>query len=193
MCDGGVRICMRSADGQLQRVTPVPDGHGERSVGVTHRLRHAGGARAEHEQRVRFRAGRLERTRSRGVIGSSRCSIGISSASTGWSPTAWVGLVSASACSTSPRFQAGLSSTAAAPSRQIARSATTNSGRFDDISATRSPARTPRCSSVVAIPLASASSCDRVYCALVEGERARLTHATSPRTGARSFRVAGWY
>lgn len=70
-------------------------------------------------------------------IGSSRCRIGITSASTGWSPTANAGLVSVSAWRTSRCFQAGLSNTAAAPSRQRARNATTNSGRFDDITATR--------------------------------------------------------
>ena len=51
------------------------------------------------------------------------------------------GLVTASAWSTSSRFQAGLSSTTAAPSRQIACTAATNSGRLPAISATRSPAR----------------------------------------------------
>ena len=89
--------------------------------------------------------------------------MGINSASTGWSPTACEGLVSASACSTSARFHAGLIRTADAPSSQMARNAKTNSGRLDDMSATRSPARTPRCSRVVAMPLVRASSSDSVY------------------------------
>src|SRR5271166_4513351 len=95
-------------------------------------------------------------------IGSSRCSIGIRPSSTGWSPAAWAGLVSARAWSTSPRFQAGLSSTAVAPSRQIARSRATNSGRLDAITATRWPAVTPRLVSVVASPPANASSSSRL-------------------------------
>jgi hypothetical protein len=80
----------------------------------------------------------VAKIRSPGVIASSNDSIGIDSASTGWSPTACPGLVSVSACSTSVRFHAGLSNTADAPSRQMARSATTNSGRLDDMIATRS-------------------------------------------------------
>src|SRR5882757_2800196 len=101
--------------------------------------------------------------RSPGVIASSSDSIGINSASAGWSPTACDGVVSASAFSTSARFHAGLSKTADAPSRQMARKAITNSGRLDDISATRSPGLTPRCSRVVAMPLDRASSCGSVY------------------------------
>ena len=62
-----------------------------------------------------------------GVIGSSRCSIGISSASTGLSPTACWAPLTASALPTSAVFQAGLINTAAAPSCQIARTAKTNS------------------------------------------------------------------
>ena len=70
-----------------------------------------------------------------GMLGSSRCSIGISPASTGWSPTACAGCVIASACSASACFHAGLNSTTAAPSRQMACTATIHSGRFDAISA----------------------------------------------------------
>ena len=64
----------------------------------------------------------------------------------------------ASACSVSASFQAGLNKTTDAPSRQIARTATIHSGRLADISATRSPAPTPRAASVAASPAASASS-----------------------------------
>lgn len=45
---------------------------------------------------------------SAAASGSSRCSMGISAASTGWSPIASAGFVRASACSTSALFQAGL-------------------------------------------------------------------------------------
>ena len=100
---------------------------------------------------------------STGVTGSSRCSIGISAASTGLSPTACCAPLTASALLTSAVFQAGLINTAEAPSCQIARTAKTNSGRLDDISATRWPSRTPRCARVCASPAERASTCDRVY------------------------------
>jgi hypothetical protein len=95
------------------------------------------------------------------AMGSPRSTIRISSASTGWSPMACPGLVMARACSTSARFQAGLSSTTAAPRAQVARTATTNSGRFEHIRATRPPARTPCRDSRSASPTASASSWSR--------------------------------
>ena len=62
----------------------------------------------------------------------------------------------------------------------MARIATTNSGRLDDISATRSPARTPRCSSMVAMPLVSASSSGRRVLPVLEGEPAGA-HVTLTR------------
>ncbi len=163
MCDGGVTICMRSADVKPQGVAPVPHGRGERAVGVPDRLGHARRARTEHEQRVGIRRRRFERAPPGrdGVVqraasaSARRAPDGRRRRATARSPPAHARLRSAR--------HAGLSSTAAAPSRQMARSAITNSGRFDDISATRSPARTPRCSSVVAMPLASASSSAKVY------------------------------
>ena len=54
----------------------------------------------------------------------------------------------------------------------------TNSGRFDDISATRSP-RTPRCSSVSPCRWPGRRARERVF-ALVEGEGGRLAHVSSP-------------
>ena len=99
---------------------------------------------------------------SAAVTGSSRCSIGIRPASTGWSPTAWPGFASPRAWSTSSRFQAGLMSTAAAPSRQIASRAATNSGRLEAMTATRSPAPTPVLLRVAARPSANASSSGRL-------------------------------
>ena len=66
----------------------------------------------------------------------------------------------------------------------MARSATTNSGRFDDINATRSPARTPRCSSVVAIPLDWRVELGNAVFAFVEGEGGRPAHVSSPTLSA---------
>src|SRR5262245_42176449 len=79
---------------------------------------------------------------SRSVTPSSP-SRSASSATAGPSATAWRGSVSPSAWSTSATFHAGLSSTAAAPSLLTAWTTATNSTRFDVITATRSPARTP--------------------------------------------------
>ncbi|KDO98036.1 hypothetical protein MAV101_04390 [Mycobacterium avium subsp. hominissuis 101] len=93
-----------------------------------------------------------------GGTGSSRCSIGIRPASTGWSPTACPGSVNASACSTSSRFHAGLMSTAVAANRQMASSTARNSGRLEVITATRRPAVTPSLASAAAQPSANASS-----------------------------------
>ena len=62
------------------------------------------------------------------------------------------GEVIATACAASVCFHAGLNSTTAAPSRQIALTATTHSGRLELISATRSPGRTPRLDSSAASP-----------------------------------------
>ena len=133
---------MRSRSCQLQRLAPVPHRRIQRRMRVPDGLGQTGGAGTEHQHRVAVRR-REHGVGSAGAIGSSRCNIGIRPASTGWSPTAWLGSVSASACSTSSRFHAGLISTAAAPSRQIASRAATNSGRLDAITATRSPAPTP--------------------------------------------------
>jgi hypothetical protein len=63
------------------------------------------------------------------------------------------------------RFQAGLNRTTAAPSRQTARTATIHSGRFEAISAPRSPGCTPCLASVPARPPASAASRAALYSA----------------------------
>ena len=179
MCDGGVMICIRSADDRCSASRQCRTADRERPVGVTHCLGHARRSRAEHEQRIDCPGCGASNVRCPGVIGSSSDSIGINSASTGWSPTRATARSAPARCSTSVRFHAGLSSTTDAPNRQMAHSATTNSGRLDDISATRSPGRTPRCSSVVANPLASASSCESGVLPLLEGECDRLTHTLS--------------
>ena len=69
----------------------------------------------------------------------------------------------------------------------MARIATTNSGRFDDINATRSPARTPRRSSVAAMPLVSASSSDRVYCRSPKARTGGLSHVSALPAGHPSY------
>ena len=74
------------------------------------------------------------------------------------SAMAWRGAVRASAWSTSRAFQAGLSSTAAAPSLLTAWTAATNSTRLEVISATRSPGVTPRSARWWATALAARSS-----------------------------------
>ena len=154
-------ICMRSRTIRPSASRQCRDGGGERSVGVTDRLRHARRARAEHQHaQSDSGAGGFERP-ARPARSARR---GAASASTRRAPDGRrrraTGVVSASACSTSARFHAGLISTTPTPSRQMACSATTNSGRFDDISATRDrrPSRHAR-SSTAAMPLASASSC----------------------------------
>ena len=178
MCDGGVMICMRSADGQSQRVAPVPHRDGERGVRVADRLGHPGGARAEHEHRVGVRAAASTDARLPGAIGSSRCSIGINSASTGWSPTACDGLGQRQCMLDLGALPRRADQDRDAPSRQMARSATTNSGRLDDISATRSPARTPRCSSDGRHAAGQGVELGQRVLPLLEGERDR---AHSPR------------
>lgn len=162
MCDGGVMICMRSAavrpsaSRQCSMAAANPAWLWRTALGMpvvpelNTNSASASGATAGPG-------------RSPGVIGSSRCTIGRCSASSGWSPTAWFARVSSSAWAISVVFHAGLMRTAAAPRRQIARRAMTNSGRFDDIIATRSPGPTPRCANVAAMPPASASSSVRVY------------------------------
>ncbi len=57
----------------------------------------------------------------------------------GPSVTAWTGPVRSKAWAASTVFHAGLSSTEAAPALLIPWTATTNSGRFDVMRATRSP------------------------------------------------------
>ena len=82
MCDGGVTICMRSADVNPRASRQCRTAAANAAVGVPHRLGHAGRAGTEHEQRVRIRGGGFERRRP-GVTGSSSRSIGIKPASTG--------------------------------------------------------------------------------------------------------------
>ncbi len=66
MWDGGVITCMRSVVGQLQRLAPVAYRDGQRGVGVPDRLGQAGGPGAEHEHRIGFRRGRIDRADRRG-------------------------------------------------------------------------------------------------------------------------------
>ena len=93
---------------------------------------------------------RLWPAASRAAAGSSRSvtaptpSLSASSAAPDPSATPWRGSVSRRAWSTSTAFQAGLSSTAAAPSLLAPWTAATNSTRFEVMTATRSPGRTPR-------------------------------------------------
>ena len=163
MCDGGVMICRRSLDEsasaarQWAMATEKAPWVCLTAFGIP--------VVPELNTNTASEAGSTgSNSRQPGVTGSSRCSIGMDSARMGLSPTACVGRVSASACSTSARFHAVLTRTTAAPSAQMACTATTNSGRLDEPRATRPPARTPRCSSAVAMPLISASSSARVYC-----------------------------
>lgn len=163
MCDGGVRICIRSfgvspnAARQCATAAAKPPCVCRTALGMPVVPELKTNSASEPGAGV-------SNSRRPGVTGESRSSIGMASASTGLSPTACDGVVSAGAWSTSARFHDVLSSTTAAPRRQMACIATTNSGRLDDINATRSPVRTPRCSRMVAMPLVRASSSARVYC-----------------------------
>ncbi len=100
MCDGGVAIWIRSREVNPSASRQCTHRGAQRRVGVPNGLGQTGGARAERQHRIGIRRRRAE-GRLAGEIGSSRCSIGIRSASTEWSPTAWDGFVNASACSTS--------------------------------------------------------------------------------------------
>ena len=162
MCDGGVTICMRSA-------AVIPSASRQcRTAAAKDRWvwRTALGRPVVPELKTSTASAAGSGSAAPGsaeTIGSSRCSMGISPASTGLSPTAWSAPLTASALLTSAVFQAGLISTAEAPNCQMAWTAKTNSGRLDDMTATRWPARTPRRSRVRASPAERVSTCDRVY------------------------------
>ena len=178
MCEGGVMICMRSADERPSAARQCATA----AANAPRVCRTALGIPVVPELNTNSASasgGAEVNSRRPGVIGSSRCSMGIRSASTELSPTACDGRVNAKACSTSARFHDELTSTTAACKAQMACMATTNSGRLDDMSATRSPGRTPRCSSVVAMPLTNASNSARVYS---RSPNARMGPST---TGAR--------
>ena len=61
MCDGGVMICIRSVADSSSASRHCRTAAANAAVGVAHRLRHAGGAGTEHQQRVG--AGRRRRER----------------------------------------------------------------------------------------------------------------------------------
>ena len=157
MCDGGVATWNRSSGPSPRASTPVGGGGPDRGVRVAHRLGQPGGPRAEHEDRLVVGAdvqggrgapaGGPGRGRGhRGRRGRSPPSVpraATSTAAPGSSATARRAPVSSRACATSTAFHAGLSSTAAAPRRLMAFTATTNSTRLVSITATRSPRPTP--------------------------------------------------
>ena len=159
MCDGGVATWNRSSGPRPRAAHPVAGGDRERAVGVAHRLRHPGGAGAEHEDRLvvgavapavepargrtpsAARGGRVVEVES--PLGAERAGEHLDARPRRRSPCA--GSVSDRAWPTSAAFHAGLSSTAAAPSLLIACTTTMNSTRLVSITATRSPGP-PRCS-----------------------------------------------
>ena len=144
---------------QTQRRAPVHDPGTERSVGVAHGLRQAGGSRAEHEDGVRVRPVDVQAQSFADVVDdfgekagsskSTRCVASKCGASNSRAASSWitcVGAVRSSANATSDCFHAGLSVTSAHPSFRTAKRAIANSGRLDDMIATRVPVRTPRSS-----------------------------------------------
>ena len=153
MCEGGVATWKRSSGPRPSTVDPVVRGQAHGAVGVAHRLGQPGGPRAEDQDRLvvppRVRLGpraglgrgprpvrpRRRRDRSPGRRPSSPASRAAASPSA----TAWTGPVRSRAWPTSTAFQAGLSSTAAAPSLLRPWTATMNSARLAIIRATRSP------------------------------------------------------
>ena len=165
---------------QVQRVTPVPHRRGERSVGVTHRLGHARRARAEHEQRIGFGSKGIRTSACPGVIGlverQHRHQLGEHRmvADRVRRRGQRERVLDLGALPRRAQQDRRRTKPPDGPQRDDElRAGSTTSARRDR------PARTPRCSSVVAMPLARASSCGRRVFPLLEGERDRLTHTLS--------------
>ncbi len=94
MCDGGVMICMRSADDKSSALRQCCTATANEACV----WRTALGIPVVPELKTNSASDSgagASKDRSPGVIASSNDSIGIDSASTGWSPTAYPGLVSA--------------------------------------------------------------------------------------------------
>ena len=172
MCEGGVATPKRSVVPEAERAAPVRSGVADGAVGVAHRLGPVGRTRAEHQHgvvvgtRVTWVVGRAA---SRSAAALERRLVDVHHRTGAEAageqrrprprpPRPRTGAVSDSALSTSSAFQAGLSRTAEAPSLLIALTATTNSGRFAVITATRSPCPTPSAASLDASAPAAASS-----------------------------------
>ena len=197
MCDGGVATWKRSSGPSPEGRAPVGGGVAEGPVGVAHGLGQPGGARAEHEDHVVVlggagaggpgSAGGRGRGGGRRVVEvgdgvaaqpvgeqRGRRAVGHGEAGRRVSPRAW---------STSTAFQAGLNSTAAAPTLLTAWTAATNSTRLAVITATRSPGPAPRATRWRAMLLASPSRSPKD-----QRSSPALTASRSPKRSAASSR-----